>query len=115
MSARADDVSGGPAPTVPPEGIMEKLEATLRQQVSRAREGDIDGVQALSDALAGLVSRVSDASRLGSPLPAASLNRIRGLWDELLLILGDRKDHLRSDLASIGRAKGALRAYRNSP
>ena len=90
------------------EYLSSQLSAILSRQLALARGGKLDEVMTLAGEIDQLLSR-ADHKQLERIWTEGS---IRGLYDELGLIIGTAKQETAEELKRIKKGKNSLRAYK---
>jgi len=90
------------------EYLSSQLSELLSRQLALARRGKLDEVMTLAGSVDQLLSQ-ANRKQLEKIWTEGS---IRGLYDEIRLILGAAKGEVATELAGIRKGRNSLRAYK---
>ncbi len=91
------------------ECLSSQLFAILSEQISLAKRGKVDEVVTLAGKIDQLLCR-ADRKQLEK---IWAKGPIRGLYDELCLILSAARGEVAGELAAVRKGRNSLRAYKN--
>ncbi len=95
--------------------ILDELEASLIEQLTLARKGELRGVEDLAGRTQELIGQISSMNPAALIEQHSQCERIRELYRQLTLGLAGRRQEVADQLGAMRKGKGAIGAYRNRP
>ena len=97
------------------QGLLNRLEDLLNEQIAKARKGDFLASEILSEQSGKIVDKLGRTSVPESTEFKEQFERLAKLYRQTELIVAVEKDRLEGQLQQVGRARKTLRAYRGRP